>query len=202
MFTIDKSWTAMPIPIENGRLEAFYRELTREEELVDEWQKKYSASVVSQGGILVTRLRDPVFYQSGVTPRGAPTYKADSVPSELWYLPSCTFEESIESFGFFGFPRARGQLPYEKGISNAVEGMKRVKEFLEHITIGRELTMGGISSTTVHYKLMKGRAFTKEEMLDVLKFNDVEFAASREKWEHREYIKTFLAHQFFVLGAF
>jgi len=68
--------------------------------------------------------------------------------------------------------------------------------------MARVLTMDGVSSTTVQYRLVKGAAFTRKEVLDVLNFNDVEFGASRERWERREYIKMFLAHQFFVLGAF
>jgi hypothetical protein len=202
MFTIDKSWTAASIPIENEKLDAFYRELTREEKSSNVWQQRYSASVVAQGGGLVTRLRDSLFYVSGVAPSGANTYKAVHFPAELWYLPRCTFEESRQCLGFFGFPAEMDQSPGSKGVSNPAESMKRVRGFLERMAMARVLTMDGVSSTTVQYRLVKGAAFTRKEVLDVLNFNDVEFGASRERWERREYIKMFLAHQFFVLGAF
>lgn len=202
MLIIDESWTPAAIPVESGKLEAFYRQLTREDELSDVWQERYSASVVAQGGILVTRLRDSLYYQSGVGPMGQATYKSILVPSELWYLPRCTFKESIDSLGFFGFPGAKDRFPGAKGTSNPTESMKNFKGFLARMDVDRKLTMNRVGSSTAQYKLVKGPAFTKEEMLDVLKFNDIEFAASRENWEHREYIKTFLAHQFFVLGAF
>jgi hypothetical protein len=200
-FPIDESWTSASIPLGKGTTNAFFRQLT-EEERGEAWEEKYSLEVARAGGNLVTRLYDPTLFESGVTPNGEKTYKATFVSPELWYTPRCTFEESIQCLKFFGIPGAKDRYPGAKGVIPSNPCMENIKDFLNGLTLSRSLTMNRVSPAIAQYKLVEGRRFTREEMMDVIRFNDVEFGASREPRERREYIKTFLANNFFVIGAF
>jgi hypothetical protein len=190
--TADKSWIESPVEGDHRILEAYHRVITTEEWVGDVWHKHYHAAVVADGGILVTRQRDSI-RGDPIGPHG--TYRPTLVPSEIWYLPRCSFEESLQCLKFFGFPSA------EK-TRNPPISMTKFREFLFQLAAGRHLTMVRASSSTAQYQLVSGPPFTRAEILAVLKFNDVEFGAQREKWEHREYVKLFLKDQFVILGRF
>jgi hypothetical protein len=151
-------------------------------------------SVIAEGGALVLHQRDPSVIGVDILFNGARSPRLELLPEQLWYLPNCSFEDSLDCLPFFGFPS-------DRAVTCPQESLTKCRRHIERLTIGRTLALECVSSRTINLKLTGGLSITKDEALRILDFNTEEFAAKRAKWEHREYVKIFTGG-YIILGAF
>ncbi len=80
--------------------------------------------------------------------------------------------------------------------------MVRVRDVLAKLQEGRTLTLEKVSSQAINFRVVSGAPLKRPDVMNILEFNEVEFKAVRQRWEHKEYMKMFMQRGVFTLGAF
>ena len=125
MMDLDKNWEQREIPVNEGALIAYSRWLTREEWASGSREEAHSAAVVGEGGILFTWLLDLLEIER-ILPDGSRRLAHEVVPSRLCYMPKCSFEQSLQCLGFFGFPS-------KKLTSDVRDSMRKIRGVIEKL---------------------------------------------------------------------
>src|SRR5687768_7997935 len=100
---ITTDWTPSPVSVEKGVLQA-YRRVVTGKQTWESYVSEHLRSIIDDGGLLLQRVQNPKNIREVVNPGGIVSYQYDLPDVELWYLPRCSFEQSLDLLNVFGFP--------------------------------------------------------------------------------------------------
>lgn len=150
--------------------------------------------VVNEGGVLFRHEHDWKAVGESVDHFGNTSYELAPTGTDIWYVPRCSFEDSLELLDLFGFPNSEVcQQPEEVcGLS---------KSLLLDLSRHRCIAILSITSDSLYVERAgPGADFTTEEMTRVLDFNREHFGVKHSKSFLRDLRKHYRQKGFFVLG--
>jgi hypothetical protein len=192
-FQLDDTWKSCPIPVGAIVLEGFCRKGGSLDEAC-EFIEPRLASVVAEGGVLLRHGYDPVVTREIIDERtGLKGYQYALPEADLWYLPKCSFEQSLGLLDTFAFPSQRICLA-------PARGRKLVKDLLLDLSQNRRIAIVNMMSEGILVELIdKDMPFTTPEMTRVLKVNESEFGVKHSKGFWLDLRKHFRKKGFFAL---
>jgi len=190
---LDDTWTCSPIQIGSKTFTAYRRAgggINDDSPFINEHLK----AVVGQGGLLLRHEHDWKVTEEDIDHWGNKGYKLAPTGTDMWYVPECGFNESLELLGIFGFP-GRGVCEEPGRI------LKLSKALLVDLRRGRTIGVYSVTSGTVSVEHVAGKGFTTEEMTRLLRFNEMHFGIKHSKGEFLDLRRLYRRAGFFILGA-
>ncbi len=190
---INFSWNEASLPLGTNIVNAYCRKGIAPVEC-DSFVSEHLESVVGAGGVIF-RYSCPDHYRiEEVLPGGIRAYRYAMPKVDLWYLPKCSFEESLGLLDFFKFPDA--------SICLAQQDVRQlVKHILRDIANQRIITMVAIEPhAVVIEQIGSGESLATEDVSRVLGFNQQHFGVEYSKAELRDLKSNYRQKRFFVLG--
>lgn len=113
--------------------------------------------------------------------------------TDVWYLPKCTFEESLELLQVFGFPG--------RHICHNSESVRQLSmAVLLELKRSRGLAIVSITSEAVNVERVDGPEFSTAEMTRLLEFNQAYFSIKYTKTEFFDLRRLYRRKGFCILG--
>jgi hypothetical protein len=154
---------------------------------------EHLSRVVSCGGVLLRHEHDWKITGENVDSFGNKSYGLTPVGTDIWYIPKCSFDESLELLGLFGFPG--------KGICGDDENIRALSiAMILDLRSGRNCAITNVGSQIVNVERIDGPAFAAEEMTRLLEFNQAHFGIKYSKAEFRDLRRLYCRKGFFVIG--
>ena len=190
---IDSSWTPRRLPVGSRELDGYVR---KSGDLTDEYPFKVAhvKDVNHSGGLLFQRFHEPRNKREVQHPGGLVGYQFDLPEIEMWYLPQCSFEESLGLLDTFAFPSPNV-------CDRPEEVLTLSKNVLRKIGSTRHIALTAIAPEAVSVENVEpGQPFSKVEITGILEFNERHFSIRRSQSESQDLRRLFRSKGFFVLG--
>jgi len=190
---IDEKWIPSSIAIPNRTLEGYRREGAGINEDYP-FMTRHLKAVASEGGVLFRHEHDSKVIGESVDPFGNTNYQLGPTGTDIWYLPQCSFEDSLKLLDAFDFPEP-------DACKDPGEVRRLSKSLLLDLSETRLIAMLSITSDSLYVERVgPGAEFTTEEMTRVLDFNQTHFGTKHSKSFLRDLRKHYRQKGFFVLG--
>lgn len=190
---ITPEWEELQIALRGQNLLAYCRkDLTRDE--CDAFVRDHLESAASAGSALLRHFCPGDLGEQVVNPGGIIGFKPGPPQIELWYLPKCSFEMSLDILDLFGFPD-----PHI--CENPERTRKMAKDLLLDIAAHRMLSLVTIGSEFIVVEQTgPGEPLNTDDMRRVLEFNQQHLGAVYGQGWKRSLRSHYRRKGFFVLG--
>ncbi|PWU11413.1 MAG: hypothetical protein C5B50_23390 [Verrucomicrobia bacterium] len=148
------------------------------------------------GGALFYHDEIPGFVESQSSGLPGIGYRLPHPPiPQLWFIPSCTFEQLLDASRFFGFPSESKAY-----TSDAV--FSEIKSFLTDFDSHKRLAISQIQDSQLMLDLASPRdRLERAEAERINQFNKKCFGVRELEWEERDKIQNWIAKRFFIIEA-
>lgn len=191
--TLDESWVSSPITIGNRPLDAYRRQGSG---INDDYPfiAAQFRGAVSEGGVLFRHEHDWKVVGESVDPFGNKTCQLAPTGTDIWYVPRCSFQDSLALLDLFGFP--------SPSVCEHPDEVRRLaKDLLLDLGTKRPIALLSITSDSLYAERVgPGAQFTTEEMTRVLDFNREHLGVKHSKSFLRDLRKRYRQKGFFVVG--
>ena len=158
-----------------------------------DFMKQHLLEVRSNGGVIFRREFEPRATQTLVDPWGNKGFKYDAPQAELWYLPHCSFRDSLELLDAFQFPSSSAE-------ANSEYRRERCREILLELAAHRDIAVLNFAPSSIFVQVVRGAKVDAEDVARVLQFNSEHFQIEYEKDDYQDLLAQYVHKQIFVLG--
>jgi hypothetical protein len=193
-FTIDHEWKACFLKLGDGMVKAYRRRASGDVNIDHPFIEEHLISLIREQAVLVRHLHDAHIVEEIVNTGGITGYKLASLTADFWYLPKCSYEQSLGLLETFGFPSP-------KVCSLSTEVRRLAQGLLLELGQTRTLALLTVASDIVFVKRVEGSDFTTEEITLILEYNQAHFGMEYSKTEFMDLRRLYRRKGFFILGC-
>lgn len=191
---IDDGWRPKELKVGSVVVRAFHRNATGNVDVDHPFIEERLPWVAAEGGVLVRHRHEWTMIPAPAVNPGVPAgYTLAPARADFWYIPRCSFEESLGLLETFGFPSS--------SVCNAPEEVRRLAQALIlELAKQRKLVWMTIAPDIVDIQRLEGPDFTTEEMTRLLAFNQAHFGITYSKAEFLDLRRWYRRNGFCILG--